>query len=120
MGGGAYRDGAFRNFDVIEAYNPIKGGWESSDIGPLPWPAAGVAATLLDGAIHVFGGNDGNGIQPRAARYAHDAGWNMVPPMPAPRAASVAVTLGRRIYLIGGREVDGKTPANTLMAFDPA
>ncbi len=117
MGGGAFRDGAFRNFDVIEAYNPVKGGWEASDIGPLPWPTAGVAAVRLNDSIVAFGGNDGHGIQPKAARYTRASGWTMLPPMPEPRAAAAAVALGEVIYLIGGRAADGKTPTNTLMAF---
>ncbi len=119
MGGGAFRDNAFRNLDVIEAYNPIRGGWESSGIGPLPWPTAGVAAVQVSDSIYVFGGNDGTGIQPKAARYARESGWTMLPPMPEPRAAAVAVTLGGTIYLIGGRAADGKTPTDTLMTFRP-
>lgn len=115
MGGGAFRDHAFRNFDVIEAYNPNQGAWKVSDIGPLPWPAAGVAAIATDGVIHIFGGNDGTGIQPKAARYAKSVGWTMLPPMPEPRAAAAAVTVGGAIYLIGGRDAGGKTPTNTLM-----
>jgi non-specific serine/threonine protein kinase len=120
MGGGAFRDNAFRNFDVIEAYNPIKGGWGTSEIGPLPWPAAGIAAVLVDDSIYVFGGNDGTGIQPKAARYTRKTSWAMLPPMPEPRAAAAAVTQGEVIYLIGGRAADGKTPTNSLMAFRPS
>jgi N-acetylneuraminic acid mutarotase len=116
MGGGAYRDGAFRNFDVIEAYNPAKGGWEASDIGPLPWPAAGLAAVAVNEGIYVVGGNDGAGIQPKAARYTREAGWTMLPPIPEPRAAAAAVALGGAIHLIGGRAVDGKTPTATLIS----
>jgi N-acetylneuraminic acid mutarotase len=117
MGGGAFRDNAFRNFDVIEAYNPAKGSWETSDIGPLPWPTAGVAAVLVEDSICVFGGNDGHGIQPKAARYRKDAGWTTLPTMPEPRAAAAAVVLGGAIYLVGGRDAGGKTPTDTLMAF---
>ena len=117
MGGGAFRDGAFRNFDMIEAYNPVKGGWETSDIGPLPWPTAGVAAVLVNDSIYVFGGNDGTGIQPKAARYTRDTGWTMLPPMPEPRAAAAAVSLSGMIYLIGGRAADGKTPTETVMVW---
>jgi N-acetylneuraminic acid mutarotase len=119
MGGGAFREGEFRNFDVIEAYNPAKGAWETSEIGPLPWPTAGVASLVVDGAIHVFGGNDGHGIQPKAARYTREGGWTMLPPMPEPRAAAAAVTLGGAIYLIGGRDAGGKTPTDTAMMLQP-
>jgi N-acetylneuraminic acid mutarotase len=117
MGGGAFCDGAFRNFDVVEAYDPLKGGWATSGIAPLPWPTAGVGAVVANGAIHVFGGNDGAGIQPKAARYTKDTGWVILPPLPEPRAAAAAVTLGGAIYLLGGRAADGKTPTNSLMAF---
>jgi N-acetylneuraminic acid mutarotase len=117
MGGGAFRDGAFRNFDVIEAYNPTCGGWEASDVGPVPWPAAGVSAVVLNGAIHVFGGNDGTAIQAKAARFTRETGWKMLPPMPEPRAAAAAVALDGAIHLIGGRAADGKTPTETVMVW---
>jgi N-acetylneuraminic acid mutarotase len=79
-----------------------------------------VAAVLFNGAIYVFGGNDGNGIQPKAACYTRDAGWTMLSPMSEPRAAAAAVTHGEAIYLIGGRAADGKTPTSSLMAFRPS
>ena len=119
MGGGAFKGGAFRNFDVIEAYNPVRGEWAPSEIGTLPWPAAGVSAAVLDGAIHVFGGNDGEAIQATAARYDRARGWRIVASMPEPRAAAAAVELGGAIHLVGGRASDGKTPTNTLMVYRP-
>lgn len=120
MGGGAFRDGAFRNFDVIEAYDPTHGRWEVSDVGPLPWPAAGVSAALRDGAMYVFGGNDGTGIQAHAARFTRATGWTRLPPMPEPRAAAAAAVLDGAIYLIGGRAADGKTPTQTALVWRTA
>jgi len=120
MGGGAFRDGAFRNFDVIEAYNPARGEWGPAEEGKLPWPSAGVAAVVSGSALYVFGGNDGEAIQPTAGRYDKTRGWKILPPMPEPRAAAAAAVLDDTIYLIGGRAADGKTPTNTLMAFRPA
>jgi hypothetical protein len=74
-----------------------------------------VAALVVDGAIHAFGGNDGHGIQPKAARYTREAGWTMLRPMHEPRAAAAAVTLGGATYLIGGRDAGGKTPTDSVM-----
>jgi N-acetylneuraminic acid mutarotase len=120
MGGGAFKDGAFHNYDVIETYNPARGEWQPAEEGHLPWRAAGVASVVMGGAIYVFGGNDGEAIQPTAARYDRTRGWKVLDQMPEPRAAATAVALNATIYLIGGRAADGKTPTNTLMAFRPS
>lgn len=120
MGGGAFTDGAFRNFDVVEAYHPTRGAWETSDVGPLPWPAAGVSSVVRDGAIWIFGGNDGTAIQAKGARFTRETGWLRLPPMPEPRAAAAAAALDGTIYLVGGRAADGKTPTAGLMRYRPS
>lgn len=122
LGGGAFREGAFRNDDLVEAFDPRRqstsGGWEAAGELTLPWPAAGVGACCLDGRLAVFGGNSGKRIESRAAVFDPDKRvWRDLPPMPEPRAAMAVVTVGETVYLVGGRGADGKTPLNTVVSY---
>lgn len=121
MGGGAFRDNRFQNFDLIEIFDPEKGIWEQNPSIKLPWPSAGIGACALNNQIYVFGGNDGTKISNRAAVY-DSAGkkWEELETMPEPRAAPSVAILNDTIYLVGGRDASGKVPTNTLMAFCPS
>jgi N-acetylneuraminic acid mutarotase len=120
MGGGAFKDNRFQNFDLIEIYDPKSKKWMMSHRQRLPWPSAGLSACNLKNSVYIFGGNDGNGISNRAAVYDSAVGkWDELEPMPEPRAAASAVAIENVIYLVGGRDASGKTPTRTLMAFFP-
>ncbi|MHB8482894.1 MAG: Kelch repeat-containing protein [Nitrospiria bacterium] len=121
MGGGAFRDNRFQNFDLIEIFDPEKGTWEQNLPVRLPWPSAGIGACALNNRIYVFGGNDGTRISSRAAVYdLAGKKWEELEPMPEPRAAPSVTVLNGMIYLVGGRDASGKIPTNTLMAFHPS
>ncbi len=108
MGGGAYRDGTFRNLDVIEAYDPDANRWEHAGT-TLPWPAAGLMAAAIGDTLYVAGGNDGNGISTRVARF--DTGtWEKLPPLPEGRVMGAMLALDGALYVVGGRGPDGKQP----------
>lgn len=121
MGGCGYRPAGFKNFHVVESYDPRQGRWVEEPAYALPWPAAGLAACVLNGRLYIFGGYGGETITDRAAVYdpARRA-WRDLPPMPAPRAAMAAVPVGDTIYLIGGWAADGKTPLSEVIAYGPA
>lgn len=120
MGGGAFKDNHFQNFDLIEIFDPKIGKWEVTTGQRLPWPSAGVSACTFKNKVYVFGGNDGNQISDRSAVYDPSANrWNELEPMPQPRAAASAVVLRDRIYLVGGRDATGKIPTNSLLAYSP-
>ncbi len=87
MGGGAFRDNRFQNFDLIEIFDPEKGTWEQNPPVKLPWPSAGVSACALNNKVYVFGGNDGTRISNRSAVYdTAIKKWDELEPMPEPRA----------------------------------
>jgi serine/threonine-protein kinase PknK len=113
MGGGAYRDGAFHNLDLIEAYDPSADRWEAC-ITRLPWPAAGPATAMHGGRLYVAGGNDGERITDRVARFdPGTATWEDLPSLPEARVMAVLADVGDRdggLILAGGRGPDGKTP----------
>ncbi len=115
MGGGAFRNGAFENFDLIETYDPEKGRWRKETGFRLPWPSAGLGVCVADGVLVVMGGNDGARIQDRVARYEATTGtWVECPPMNEPRAAMGTARIGSQIYALGGRGADGRHPVDSL------
>ncbi|MBI3606224.1 MAG: hypothetical protein HY202_09410 [Nitrospirae bacterium] len=121
MGGGAFRDNRFQNFDLIERYDPEKKEWEANLALKLPWPSAGVGVCTWKNKVFVFGGNDGTKISNRAAVYdPASARWEELDPIPFPRAAPSVSVMNDTIYLIGGRDASGKVPTNTLLAYQPA
>jgi N-acetylneuraminic acid mutarotase len=117
MGGGAFQSGTFRNLDVIEAYDPGANRWEAADTR-LPWPAAGLMAAWLDGALYVAGGNDGDGISTRVARYAGGR-WEGLPPLPEGRVMGALLAVDGALFLMGGRGPDGKQPVADVFRIDP-
>jgi N-acetylneuraminic acid mutarotase len=119
MGGGAFRDGVFKNFDLIEIYDPIAKSWMERSGMSLPWPSAGLGSCVLNDRIYVFGGNDGTCIQDRGDFY--DPGikqWVDLPPMHESRAAMGVVVLDGALYVIGGRGANN-IPVNTLEVLNP-
>lgn len=121
LGGCGYRPAGFRNFHVVESYDPSRRQWAEESAYALPWPAAGLAACVLHGQLYIFGGYGGEVITDRAAVFdpARRA-WRELPPMPEPRAAMAAVPVGDTIYLVGGWAADGKTPLSEVIAYGPA
>jgi N-acetylneuraminic acid mutarotase len=121
MGGGAYKGGTFRNLDVIEGYDPGANRWESPGTR-LPWPAAGLMAACVEGALYVAGGNDGSGISARVARWApgSDARWEELPPLPEGRVMGAMLALDGALFVLGGRGPDGRQPVPGLWRIDPA
>lgn len=121
MGGGAFKENRFQNFDLIEIYDPAQKKWEKENGLKLPWPSAGISACNWNNRVYVFGGNDGAKISNRSAVYDPSVKkWEELEPMPEPRAAAAAVVLDGTIYLIGGRDSSGKTPTNSLLAYRPS
>jgi N-acetylneuraminic acid mutarotase len=104
MGGGAFKDGVFRNFDLVEVYDPEAKSWVKESGMSLPWPSAGLGGCILDDRVYVFGGNNGERIQDRGAFY--DPGekqWLDLAPMREPRAAMGVAVLDGAVYVMGGR-----------------
>jgi N-acetylneuraminic acid mutarotase len=98
-------------FDVVEAYNPTLGRWETQ-LAPLPTGRAAFATAALGGRIFVIGG-EGNpdrldGVFPQVEAF--DPGgdfWVSLPDMLTPRHGMGAATFGGRIYVPGGATVAG-------------
>lgn len=121
MGGGAFRENRFQNFDLIEIYVPEQKRWEKESSEKLPWPSAGISACNWNNRVYVFGGNDGTRISNRSSFYDPSTKkWEELEPMPEARAAAAAVVLNDRIYLVGGRDATGKIPTKSLLCYSPS
>jgi N-acetylneuraminic acid mutarotase len=116
MGGSAFRDEVFRNYDLIELFDPIHQTWEQSHHFSLPWPSAGPGGCVWKDKIYVFGGNNGERIQNRGAFYhTKEKAWVELPSMGEPRAAMGLVILEGTLFALGGRGANN-APVNTVEA----
>jgi hypothetical protein len=102
---------SYRNLDAHEAYDPKANSW--SKRAPLPRPAAGIAATVMEGKLYVFGGESDKkpyGVYDFAWVYDPNTDkWSKVASMPVTRHGHGAVTLPDGIHVIGGSEKVGGT-----------
>ena len=118
MGGAGLREDGFRNFDVAEAYDPLKDKW--SDAGfSLPWPAAGAGACVNNGNIYIAGGNCGKRIENSIAYLDNRTNkWNETDSLDEGRIVMGVISIDKTIYLIGGRGADGKMPLVRVDAYN--
>lgn len=117
LGGAGLREKGFRNFDVIESYDPSADRW--SDAGfRLPWPAAGLGAFTHQDRLFIVGGNSGNKIENRFACFNQREGrWTELAPLSEGRIVMDTIVLNDAVYLVGGRGADGKTPLSSVEAY---
>ncbi len=119
MGGGAFRDGVFRNYDLVEGYDPVRQAWMKEGELSLPWPSAGLGGCVIDERVYVLGGNNGERIHSFGACYdPKERQWFELPPMQEPHAAMGVVALEEILFVLGGRGADN-APVNTMEAFSP-
>ncbi|MCI0530226.1 MAG: hypothetical protein L0Y56_22510 [Nitrospira sp.] len=119
MGGGAFRDGVFRNYDLVEVYDPVGQAWIKQGDLSLPWPSAGLGGCVMHERVYVFGGNNGERIHSFGACYdPKERRWAELPPMQEPRAAMGVVVLEGILFVLGGRGADN-VPVNTVEALSP-
>ncbi len=94
--------------DATDRYDPVAG-WRSG--APLPTPRGGVAAAVLNGRLHVVGGegadrSDGVFADHEAYDPVADR-WTTLPDMPAPRHGMGAAVVDGVMWVPGGAPVDG-------------
>lgn len=105
--------------NVVEAYDPATNTWDTA-IAPIPSPRSHTAAGVLDGRIHLVGGND-NTSGSLALNSAYDPAtdtWSADEQMPTGRRTPVAGVVGGTLYVVGGTTAAGESGINE--AFQPA
>lgn len=87
----------------VDIFDPATGRWQS---GPaLPSPRAGHVAALMNGRIHVTGGEQRRPPRTYGDHYVLDAGagaWRNAAPMPSPRHGAVAAAADGKLVVAGG------------------
>ncbi|MBI1262271.1 MAG: hypothetical protein GC184_11155 [Rhizobiales bacterium] len=98
--GGRIGGAATSRVDVLDTGN---GNWRSA--AAMPAPREGHVAALVNGVIHVTGGETLSPPKTYADHFALDVktgSWSRLDPMPVPRHGSVAAADDNRFVVIGG------------------
>jgi len=108
--GSTFIIGLSTNVSTNEAYDVAKDTW-SSVLG-VPTARSGVGVAVLEGRMHVLGGeaylNDLVGtFRTHEAYDPKTNSWQRLPPMPTPRHGLAVVEIGGKIYAVSGANVAG-------------
>src|SRR5881296_2231464 len=108
--GSTFIIGLSTNVSTNEVYDVAKDTW-SSVLG-VPTARSGVGVAVLEGRMHVLGGeaylNDLVGtFRTHEAYDPKSNSWQRLPPMPTPRHGLAVAEIGGRIYAVSGANVAG-------------
>src|SRR5262249_33994269 len=125
--GSTFIIGLSNNVSTNEVYDIAKDTWAS--VLGMPTPRSGVGVAVLDGRMHVLGGeayiNDLVGTyRPHEAYDPKTNAWERLPPMPTPRHGLAVGEVGGKMYAISGSNVAGgggpHEGVNVNEVYDPA
>jgi N-acetylneuraminic acid mutarotase len=85
---------------------------------PLPTPRGGHAAVVLQGKIHVLGGNSKSTIADHDLFDPAKNAWTALAPLPRAKGSPAAVAFGGKLYAVGGRS--GFSDFGAVDIYDPA
>jgi len=110
------------NVALFERYDAVEDEWIS--FPPLPQAQGGLAASVINNRIYVFGGeffNNGGGVYGKVWSYDPEQNrWQLVTTMPTPRHGLGAVTLMNKIYVVAGATGIGPNgTSNHMSSFQP-
>lgn len=91
------------NLRTLEAYDPASDSW--SRLADLPAERGAHAASVIDGRIHVTGGEDLDSAATYGEHWIYDPAsdrWEEAATMPTPRHGLDASAVGGKWYVIGG------------------
>lgn len=103
-------------FAVVQRYDPVENRWEV--IAEAPTATAGHAVAVLNGRIHVLGGEGGQTSQTHFAFDPAEEAWTLYPSLPTGRHGLAAAVLNDRIFAIGGGPIVGLNQTNTVEIFE--
>lgn len=130
---GGFRETSFEPVDNVRIYDLASGSW--SEGAPMPTPRGAIGFTVLEGRIHLLGGNaagehavhdhEGARITEDRSVNTHEAydpatnRWTRLAPMPTPRNHLGAAALYGKIHAVVGR-ADGNARMTTHEIYDAA
>jgi hypothetical protein len=107
--------GAGGPVDAVQVVDPL--GRTATEIGPLPQPLMGAAATVVAGHLYVAGGVGATSSAPLPGVWVFDTATGKLVgagALPSPVAYAGDAVLGARAWLVGG-EVNGRAVATVEM-----
>jgi len=125
--GSTFIIGLSNNVSTNEVYDVAKDTW-SSVLG-MPTPRSGIGVAVLNGRMHVLGGeaylNDLVGTYRTHEAYDPKTNsWERLPPMPTPRHGLAVGEVGGKMYAVSGSNVAGgggpHEGVNVNEVYDPA
>jgi N-acetylneuraminic acid mutarotase len=104
------------NLNVNESYDTHTGTW--SRHSPLPTARSGITSQVLNGWIHVFGGESGQGTFNENEAYDPKTdNWKTFAPMPSGRHGLASALLNNKIHILTGGPRPGGGGSDTHFVF---
>jgi len=108
--GSTFIIGLSNNISTNEVYDIAKNTWAA--VLGMPTPRSGVGTAVLNGRMHVLGGeaylNDLVGTyRTHEAFDPKTNAWQRLPPMPTPRHGLAVAEIGGKMYAVSGSNVAG-------------
>ncbi len=103
------------NLSIVEIYDPITNTWSRGS--PMPTPSSGLTAAVVNGKIHVTGGEDLDSSLTFSSHYAYDPetnSWETLPPLPVGRHGLASAGVNGVFYVIGGSTLAGRGTYSSL------
>jgi N-acetylneuraminic acid mutarotase len=108
--GSTFIIGLSNNISTNEVYDIAKNTWAA--VLGMPTPRSGVGTAVLNGRMHVLGGeaylNDLVGTYRTHEAFDPKTNtWQRLPPMPTPRHGLAVAEIGGKMYAVSGSNVAG-------------
>jgi N-acetylneuraminic acid mutarotase len=115
------RQNLVQNVNIAEVYDPAPNTW-APPLTVLPTARGGLASGVLNGRIHVVGGENlasGGGTYPQHEAYDIGANW-WIPSLPivTPRHGLLAQAVDGKLYVIGGGPTPNLSVSNLVEIFE--
>jgi N-acetylneuraminic acid mutarotase len=100
--------------DALEVFDPATNSWTSQ--APMPTVRGGLNAAVVNGCLHVFGGEGSSGVFPQHELYDPTTNtWRSLPDMPTPvHGVTGAAVIADWIHLPGGGTAVGGSSGSTI------
>ncbi len=114
--GGRIKVNYNHNLDINEAFDAETGNW--NQLAPLPTPRSGITSQVLEGMVHIFGGESAKGTFVENEAYDPSKNeWKTFQPMPSGRHGLASVLWKNEIHILTGGPKPGGWGSNSHFVF---
>lgn len=112
----------YPRFTTLEVYDPDTDAWTAA--APIPTAVYGAAVGVIDGKLHVAGGQasqiEGNNIATHQVYDPSTDTWSTKAPMPFASSAIAAAVINGKLYAAGGMNPSNTDAVDALRVYDAA